>query len=54
MLTKFLWALCILLESLICRLYGKKILAVTVHWLAILPGELHRVPSHVAIIIQCI
>ena len=53
MLTKFMWALCILLESFVCRMYGKKILAFTLHRLAILLSELHRVAIHVAII-QCI
>jgi hypothetical protein len=49
MLTKFLWALCILLKSLVCRMYSKKNLAVTIHRLAIPLGELHSIASHVAI-----
>jgi hypothetical protein len=53
MLTKFLWALCILLKSLVYRMYGKKILAITIHRLAIPLGEIRRVASHLTIM-QCI
>ena len=49
MLTKFLSVSCILLKSPVGRMHGKKILAVTVHRLASLLHELHRVASHVAV-----
>ena len=49
MLTKILLVSCILLKSPVVRMYGKKNLAVTVHRLASLLHELHRVASHVAV-----
>ena len=50
MLIKFLSVSCILLKSpVLGRMHGKKILAVTVHRLASLLHELHRVASHVAV-----
>ena len=50
MLIKFLWAVYILLKNLVCHMYGKKIIVVTLHRLAILLGGIHIVARHLAII----